>query len=192
MRIASTITRVLMWVALVVYSVMQFLAAYGIVVENNLRAVEQEMPDKVYKVVPRVVITLLMILAVILFTVWKKRPYIGLALSAVAGIALLVTTLSMSRAFPLTTNAYGEYGLSLQKLVLCHYSFLIVPVLMLMTWGFRRIEERRSLVRQSAREGRKWKEAGGSRLNASSPRILSDPELNEATRKRKKWAKSKK
>ena len=86
----------------------------------------------------------------------------------------------------------GEYGLSLQKLVLCHYSFLIVPVLMLMTWGFRRIEERRSLVRQSAREGRKWKEAGGSRLNASSPRILSDPELNEATRKRKKWAKSKK
>ena len=100
MRIASTITRVLMWVALVVYSVMQFLAAYGIVVENNLRAVEQEMPEKVYNVVPLVVITLLMILAVILFTVWKKRPYIGLALSAVAGIALLVTTLSMSRAFP--------------------------------------------------------------------------------------------
>lgn len=191
MRIASTITRVLMWVALVVYSVMQFLAAYGIVVENNLRAVEQEMPEKVYNVVPLVVITLLMILAVILFTVWKKRPYIGLALSAIAGIAILVTTLSMSRAFPLTTNAYGEYGLSLQKLVLCHYGFLIVPVLMLMTWGFRRIDESRSLVRQSAREGREWKETGG-RSDASSPRILSDPELNEATRKRKKWAKSKK
>lgn len=41
-----------------------------------------------------------MILAVVLFAVWKKRRYIGVAVALVAAVAIVVVALDLSRAFP--------------------------------------------------------------------------------------------
>ncbi|MCI8553973.1 MAG: hypothetical protein HFJ80_03400 [Clostridiales bacterium] len=192
-RILPAVTRFLMWAVLAVYSPMQFLAAYGIATENNRPAMENDLPEKFYSTAPLITATLLMILSVILFAVWKKRPYIGLILGGISGLALLVIFLSMGRAFPLTTNAYSEYGLSLQKMVLCHYGFLLVPILMLLNLGLRRRASDQETIRDAAQKGRKWKHSKPETAPPrSSARLLHDPELNAAARRRRQWWKSKK
>ncbi len=82
-----------------------------------------------------------MILAVVLFAVWKKRRYIGIAAALVAAVAIVVIALDLSRAFPVRISSYDtDPGLSTWKMIWRHAGMALVPVFMIPAWLLERAD----------------------------------------------------
>ena len=138
MRTVSKIFRILMWIAVVFYAALQGLAAYGLSL-NNANAIAADNKDKVYNILPLMCMALIMVAAVVLFTVLKKKRYIGLCFAIIAAIGMLVVGLDMGRKFPVTVSSTDvDVGLSIGKMIWRHYGIAIVPVFMLVAWLFER------------------------------------------------------
>ena len=135
MRTASTIAKIIMWVALVFYVLLQTVTILSIHFGNNASAIEAGRPESVYSVIPLLVTTVAMLAAVILFTVWEKRRYIGLAVALAAGVAIVVIALDMGRAFPVRISSYDtDPGLTTWKLIWRHIGMVLVPLAMIPAW----------------------------------------------------------
>lgn len=154
MRTGSTICKIGMWVTLVIYAFFQMMAIYGIQTGNNASLIAAGRADEVYSILPLLCVTLLMILAVVLFAVWKKRRYIGVAVALVAAVAIVVVALDLSRAFPVRISSYDtDPGLSTWKMIWRHAGMALVPVFMIPAWLLERAdlkkrESQRSLSKE--------------------------------------------
>lgn len=139
MRALSNVFKTLMWVIMVIYLFFQALAVYGLV-QNNADAVQNGMTEKIINYVPLICAAVMMLLAVILFTVFKKHRYIGLVVAIIAAGVMLVVALSLQRAFPVYVSSSGkDTGLTTAKLFINHIGIALVPIFMIPAWLFERI-----------------------------------------------------
>ena len=134
MRAVSFICKFLMWGFLGFYLIIQALTVYSLTA-NNLNAIKAEQPDKVYGATPLIAAAVIMLAAVILFTVFRRHRYIGTAVAVVAAALMLVIALDLGRAFPSSIGAGGnDVGLSTWKLVWRHMGIAVIPLFMLCAW----------------------------------------------------------
>ncbi len=154
MRTGSTICKIGMWVTLVIYAFFQVMAIYGIQTGNNTSLIAAGRADEVYSILPLLCVTLLMILAVVLFAVWKKRRYLGIAAALVAAVAIVVIALDLSRAFPVRISSYDtDPGLSTWKMIWRHAGMALVPVFMIPAWLLERADlKKREFQRSLSKE----------------------------------------
>lgn len=139
MRTLSNIFKAMMWVILVIYLFFQALAVYGLM-QNNADAIQNNMTEMIVNYVPLICAAVMMLLAVILFTVFKKHRYIGLIVAVIAAGVMLVVALSLRRAFPVYVSSSGkDTGLTIAKLFINHIGIALVPILMIPAWLFERI-----------------------------------------------------
>ncbi|HIW74602.1 MAG TPA: hypothetical protein H9684_09775 [Firmicutes bacterium] len=135
MRTAATVAKVIMWIALVFYVILQVATILSIQLGNNATAAELGRPEDAYNIVPLLVTTAAMLAAVILFTVWEKRRYIGVVVAILAGVAIVVIAFDLGRAFPVRISGYDtDPGLSTWKLVWRHIGMVLVPLAMIPAW----------------------------------------------------------
>lgn len=135
MRTASTVAKVIMWIAVVFYVLLQLAAIVSIQLGNNTTVIEQGRPEEVYNIVPLLVTTVAMLAAVILFTVWKKRRYIGVLIALAAGVASVVIAFDLGREFPVRVSGYDtDPGLTTWKLIWRHFGMVLVPLAMIPAW----------------------------------------------------------
>ena len=123
MRTASTVAKVIMWIAVVFYVLLQLAAIVSIQLGNNTTVIEQGRPEEVYNIVPLLVTTVAMLAAVILFTVWKKRRYIGVLIALAAGVAIVVIAFDLGREFPVRVSGYDT-----------DLGMVLVPLAMIPAW----------------------------------------------------------
>lgn len=162
MRKASITCKVLMWITFVVYAAMQLGAAFSIQFVYNAKIAAAGKPEEMYNAVPLVVATAVMTAAVILFTVWKKRRYVGLLLAALAWVAILVIGLDLGREFPSRVSSGNiTTGLDTTKVVLRHIGIVLVPILMLPAWLCERAAVRRDRLRREQEEKKGYNLSGG-------------------------------
>jgi len=126
-RTLSTVSKVFMWMFMVVYFGFQSLAVLGIM-SSNASAGEG---GKTFSPVPLIVATLLMLAAVILFTVLPKRKWIGVIISVVAAGVMLMVALELGRMFPPSVSTTGTVGLTTWKLIWRHIGISMVAVFMI-------------------------------------------------------------
>lgn len=158
-RLIAKTCHVFMWIALVAYSAVQLLAAYGLEVNNNRPALALGREELVYSYAPLVVVTVLMWASVLLYVLVKKYRWIGLAAGGVSSVAVVVTAVDLARHFPRVISTYDEVGLTPMSLVLRHYGFLLVPMLMLLGFFFSRKAEY-ALLRPEKKKAKKNRRAG--------------------------------
>ena len=156
MRTAARCLRAALWIVLVLYIVLQILTMVAI-----------RMGNVAYSLVPLGVVTAAMTASAVLFTVWKKRPYIGLLLAGICGVAMIAVSLDLKTVFPVVVSAAGDidYGLSTLKMVFRHMGMAVVPLLMLGAWLCQRAADRTDALR---RHGLK------STVDLSGERIFKD------------------
>lgn len=154
MRALSNVFKVLMWVALVIYLFFQSLAVYGLM-QNNTAAMNAEKADKIYNVVPLICAAALMLVAVILYIIFKKHRYIGIVVAIIAAAFMLIIALDLGRNFPVTVSGSGkDTGLTTAKLFFNHIGIAIIPVFMIISLIFERIankneEKARAMAKKS-------------------------------------------
>lgn len=148
MRTLSFTSKFFMWFFLVFYFIIQALAVFALI-SNNQNAIEAGRSDSIYSVVPLISATLLMVLGVILFVVFNKRRYIGIIIAGVAAAVMLVVALDMGRNFP-TSIGVGEtdVGLSTWKIIWRHIGIAIIPVLMLSAWLSEHFADKADMLRR--------------------------------------------
>lgn len=175
-RRISKICHIFMWIALVAYSAIQLLAAYGLEVNNNLPALALGREELVYSYAPLIVVTVLMWASVLLYVLVKKYRWIGLAAGGVSCVAVVVTALDLARHFPRVVSTYDEVGLTPMSLVLRHYGFMLVPLLMLLGFLFAQKAEY-ALLRPEKKKEKKKRRAGKKDAPAREERsdILDGP-----------------
>ena len=138
MRTISSLSRVLMWIAFGITTLIQVAAMYGISA-NNEQAVKLDQTDAVYDLTPFILAVVLMAIGVILFTVLKKHRVIGLCISAVASVAFIFIALDLANEFGVHIGSSGEdVGLSSWDVVYRHMSPVLVTAFMLVSWFFAR------------------------------------------------------
>lgn len=142
MEVASVISKIAMWVALVVTGAFQVLAIFGISM-NNQQAVAIDKPEKQYNLTFLVLCIVLFVLAVILFTVMKKHRYIGVIVAVVAAFMMIGVALDLGRVFTVSIQATGEQGLTTWRMVWRHMSPVLVTVCMISAWLFGRVVDKR-------------------------------------------------
>lgn len=153
MRALSFTSKFFMWFFLVFYSLIQVLAIFALM-SNNHSAIEAGRTDSVYSVAPLIAATVMMILAVSLFTVFTKRRYIGIIVATVAAAIMLVVALDLGRTFP-TSVGVGDtdVGLSTWKIIWRHIGIAIIPVFMLSAWLSERYADKVDLQRREDKPG---------------------------------------
>ena len=165
MRAGAVFSKTLMWIVLVLCTGIQALAIIGIG-SNNARAREAEQLDKVYTLWPLIALVVLLWAAVLLFTIWKKRAYIGLIVAGIAGIAAIVLAFDLMRAFPAQISTTGDVGLSTWKMVYRHMSPILISLLMVPAFICDRIATKQEQARLVA--------SGKARFDLSGAPIFSD------------------
>lgn len=165
MRAGAVLSKVLMWIVLVLCTGIQALAIIGIG-SNNSRALEANMPDKVYALWPLIAVVVLAWASVLIFTIWKKRSYFGLIVAGVVGIAAIVLAFDLMRAFPAQISSTGDVGLSTWKMVYRHMSPVLIPLLMVPAFICDRIAAKQEQARLVA--------SGKARFDLSGAPIFSD------------------
>lgn len=152
MRAYSTTCKVLAWVFMAIYSVLQMLAIYGISQQNKI-AVANGRADRVYPPAPLVIATVLMLVAVLLFFVIRKKRLFGVLLGFAAAVMMLVVALDLGRSFPVTVGSYDvDTGLSTAKLITRHIGIVIVPILLSLAWLFEHYDNQAIAAAEAARE----------------------------------------
>ena len=146
MRKAAGVCRGIMWVLFVVILSMQILAIVSIEM-NNQMASQIDAPDKMFSVIPLLLASVLLLAGILLFTIYRKRPYIGLILCAVAGVLFVILALEIQRQFPPSLGADGEtIGITTARMIFRHMSPAVIPVLMLAAWLMERSVRRNAPV----------------------------------------------
>lgn len=134
MRAFSTFLKVLMWTILVLSTGFQLLASIAIW-QSNSALMANDKTDQLYNLWPLWVVSGLFLAAVILFHVWKKRPYIGLILAILAAVAMVVIALDLMYTFPERIGADGgDAGIGVWKMLYRHMLPVLIPLLMLGAW----------------------------------------------------------
>ena len=171
MRRCSVACQVFMWIFVGFGVLMHVLIIIGLVM-NNKDAVAADPPDKTYNFWPIVIAVVLMILASVLFAVFKKLRFIGVILAAVSAVMLVVIGLDIYRAFPEQIDSYGRtIGLTLGRLLYRHLSMTLVLPFMLGGWLFGRAADKADEDRR-AREGEKAHfDLSGAVLFSDSDRV---------------------
>ena len=152
MRALSTLSKVLVWVFLVIYGLFQALAIFAIS-QQNQTALKNGMTDSVYPLLPLAIATVLMLASVILFFAYRKKRVFGVVLGFAAAVMMLVVALDLGRAFPVTVGSYDtDSGLSTAKLITRHIGIAIIPVLLALAWLFERMDHRAVAAAEASRE----------------------------------------
>ena len=119
MRVALSVFRVILIVALVL-----ILAVQGLVLSSLILSGD-------YPAAPLACTIGLLCVGIVLFYVLRQRRYIGLLLCTAAAVAFIFIAVDLLRAFPSTVQAYGETGLTVWKTIWRHGSPALIPLLML-------------------------------------------------------------
>lgn len=135
MHLATRVTRILMWVALVVFGGFQWIAIWGIH-QNNVRAIQAGSPDTTYAVWPLITAMTILTLAFFWFVLVKRHRLPGLLVAGGACAALFVMALDIWQTFDVQVVASG--GLNLWTLIWRHMSCLLIFVFMLATYLLER------------------------------------------------------
>lgn len=156
-----------MWTVLVISTFFQVLAMFGIG-QNNATALEAGKADKVYALWPMIAVTSLLVVGVILFICLRKRPFIGLIVAAVAGLAAVLIAFDLMRAFPAQISASGgDTGLNTFKMIYRHMSPALVPLLMVPAFICDRIVAKQEQARLVA--------DGKARFDLSGAPLFKEP-----------------
>ena len=120
MRTLSFVSKFLMWALLMVYSVFQVLAVFGIM-GSNADIIKAGQGGRTVSPIPLIAATILMLAAVILFAALAKRKYIGLIVSVVASAVMLMVALELGRQLVGQRDRHGrpdhmEAGLAISGL----------------------------------------------------------------------------
>ena len=167
MRTLSFVSKFLMWALLMVYSVFQVLAVFGIM-GSNADIIKAGQGGRTVSPIPLIAATILMLAAVILFAALAKRKYIGLIVSVVASAVMLMVALELGRQFPPSVSATVTVGLTTWKLIWRHIGIAAVSLFMLVAWlADRQLEKAYS----RSREGKSGYDLSGQPLFKS----LDDP-----------------
>ena len=137
---------------------------------GNQQAIAAGYEQYVFNIWPLVSACVLIVAAVVLFTVLKRHRYVGLLIAVAAAVIFLVVALDLSRAFPLQIGTGGvDRGLTTWKIVYRHCSMLLVPLFMLPAWLCERAAVK-------AEELRRVKEAGRTHIDLSGSPLFTDAE----------------
>ena len=142
MEVASVVSKIAMWTALVITGAFQVLAILGISM-NNQQAIALNKPEKQYNLTFLVLCVVLFVLAVVLFTVLKKRRYIGVIIAVVAAFVLVGVALDLGRVFAVSIQATGEQGLSTWRMIWRHMSPVLITAFMICAWLFGRAADKK-------------------------------------------------
>ncbi|WP_178721877.1 hypothetical protein [Clostridia bacterium] len=188
MRATSLTCKILMWTVLVISTFFQVLAMFGIG-QNNATALEAGKADKVYALWPMIAVTSLLVVGVILFICLRKRPFIGLIVAAVAGLAAVLIAFDLMRAFPAQISASGgDTGLNTFKMIYRHMSPALVPLLMVPAFICDRIVAKQEQARLVA-DGKARFDLSGAPLFKDGESTLGLPpeeQTESASRKEKR------
>lgn len=134
MKETAKVFRALMWVVLVFSVACHGLTVFAVIM-NNQQATEQDQAD--LRFAPELMYAglALLIAGAVLTAVWRKRPWVGVAVLAVAGVLLAFNTVRLGEYFPVSITAAGEErGLTTAKLLLRHWSAELIPLFAAIAW----------------------------------------------------------
>ncbi len=160
MRAVSVTCKTLMWIVLVISTGFALLAMWGIG-QGNQDLIAAGQSEDVYNLWPLALTFVLLWAGVLLYTLLRKMPLIGLIITIVAGIAAVLIALDLGRAFPPQIGATREVGLSTVKIIYRHISPVLVPVLLIPAFFCDRTLRRLELERLEKEAGHHFDLSGG-------------------------------
>lgn len=135
MRLASRVTRILMWISLVVFGGFQWIAVWAIH-KNNIRAVNAGSPETVYTLWPLITAMAILTLAVFWFACIRRHRLPGVIAAGMASAALFAIALDIWQTFDAQVVVSG--GLDLWTLIWRHMSSLLIFGFMLASYLLER------------------------------------------------------
>ena len=171
MRRCSVACQVFMWI-FVGFGVLMHVGIVAGLWKNNNDAIAFEQPDKVYNFVPMIIAVALMVIAAVLFVVFKRFRFISVIIAAVSAVMFVMIGLNVYRMFPEQIDSYGRtVGITLWRLLYRHLSMTLVLPFMLGGWLFGRAADKADEERR-AREGEKAHfDLSGAVLFSDSDRV---------------------
>lgn len=135
MQTGAKISRVLMWISLVVCGGFQWVAIIGIHIQNS-RAVAAGSPERAYTIWPLAVAMGVLTLSVFWFAFVCKHRLPAVIAAGAASVALFAAVLDLWQTFEEAVVTSG--GLDLWTLIWRHLSSLLIFVFMLITYLLER------------------------------------------------------
>lgn len=127
MKQTAAFFRSLMWIALVFTLGCHALTTIALI-QNNQKALEQNQENAVFSLTVMLLGLGLLALGTCLCQWWKKRPIVGLILTVAGGILMAINTLRLAAQFPYDGTGVTERGMTAVKLLVRHWSSLLVPL----------------------------------------------------------------
>lgn len=175
MRAASTLCKILMWITAVMALLFQCMAMWGIHI-NNSGLISLGKPEDQYNMVPLILATVGLAVAVALFSFLPQRlRFIGLILMGIVAVAFIPLALDLSRQFPPYVSSGGEdRGLTTWSMIYRHMLPVATAVFALVAWICDRALDRQLQLR--LRE-----EAKKEHFDLSGDPLFSDKDKKEET-----------
>ncbi len=191
MRVASTVSKVFMWITAVLAALFQCMAMWGIHI-NNTGFVDLGKPEKQYNLLPLMIATAAMLIAVLLFSFLPRRVrFIGVILMGVTALVFIPLALDLGRQFPVHISSGGDdRGLDTWNVLYRHMLPVVTAVLMLVAWLCDRAIYKQDQLRlqEEAKKGH-YDLSGGPLFSDTSKKKTAAAEEPEKAPRRKKYAK---
>lgn len=171
MRRCSVACQVFMWI-FVGFGVLMHAGIVTGLISRNARAAAFDLPDKTYNFVPMIIAVALMVIAAVLFVVFKRFRFVSVIIAAISAVMLVMIGLDIQRIIPEQIDSYGRtIGITLWRLLYRHLSMTLVLPFMLGGWLFGRAADKADEERR-AREGEKAHfDLSGAVLFSDSDRV---------------------
>lgn len=171
MRRCSVACQVFMWIFVGFGVLMHAVIVTGLI-SRNARAAAFDLPDKTYNFWPMIIAVALMVIAAVLFVVFKRFRFVSVIIAAISAVMLVMIGLDIQRIIPEQIDSYGRtIGITLWRLLYRHLSMTLVLPFMLGGWLFGRAADKADEERR-AREGEKAHfDLSGAVLFSDSDRI---------------------
>lgn len=171
MRRCSVACQVFMWI-FVGFGVLMHAGIVTGLISRNARAAAFDLPDKTYNFWPMIIAVALMVIAAVLFVVFKRFRFVSVIIAAISAVMLVMIGLDIQRIIPEQIDSYGRtIGLTLGRLLYRHLSMTLVLPFMLGGWLFGRAADKADEERR-AREGEKAHfDLSGAVLFSDSDRV---------------------
>lgn len=171
MRRCSVACQVFMWIFLG-FGVLMHAGIVTGFISRNARAAAFDLPDKTYNFWPMIIAVALMVIAAVLFVVFKRFRFVSVIIAAISAVMLVMIGLDIQRIIPEQIDSYGRtIGITLWRLLYRHLSMTLVLPFMLGGWLFGRAADKADEERR-AREGEKAHfDLSGAVLFSDSDRV---------------------
>ena len=137
MKQPSGLARALMWVLYVILIAINGFAVVSISA-SNAAALEQNRKAAVFDTTLMIAGLFLLTVGLVLFSFLKKRHGVALLITVAAGVMLAFNTVALGNHFMAVMSGVpgdnNAYGMSAEKLILRHWSILLIPFVMLLDW----------------------------------------------------------